>query len=65
MLDLRQRKGWRQVREMLAMGTSQPWPTVPRALSGERTMDAGAILEYFAPLKKWLDEENKGQVCGW
>jgi peptidyl-dipeptidase A len=51
--------------KMLEMGTSQPWPDELAALSGERTMDAGAILEYFAPLKKWLDEENKGQVCGW
>ena len=23
------------------------------------------MLEYFAPLKKWLDEQNKGQTCGW
>jgi peptidyl-dipeptidase A len=51
--------------KMLEMGTSQPWPDELAALSGERTMDASAILEYFAPLKKWLDEENKGQVCGW
>jgi peptidyl-dipeptidase A len=28
-------------------------------------MDASAILDYFAPLKAWLDEQNKGQVCGW
>jgi peptidyl-dipeptidase A len=28
-------------------------------------MDATAILEYFAPLKKWLDEQNKGKMVGW
>jgi peptidyl-dipeptidase A len=28
-------------------------------------MDATAILDYFAPLKKWLDEQNKGQKVGW
>ena len=50
---------------MLEMGTSHPWPDELTALSGEPTMDAGAILEYFAPLKKWLDVANKGQVCGW
>jgi peptidyl-dipeptidase A len=22
-------------------------------------MDASAMLEYFAPLKEWLDEQNK------
>ncbi len=30
-----------------------------------RDMDASAILEYFAPLQKWLEEQNKGQQCGW
>jgi hypothetical protein len=30
-------------------------------------MDATAILDYFAPLKKWLDEENRklGATPGW
>jgi peptidyl-dipeptidase A len=28
-------------------------------------MDATAILDYFAPLKKWLDEQNKGEKLGW
>ncbi len=51
--------------KMLEMGTSQPWPEELAALSGERKMDASAILDYFAPLKTWLDEQNKGQVCGW
>ena len=51
--------------KMLEMGASQPWPDELAALSGERTMDASAILDYFAPLKTWLDEQNKGQVCGW
>ena len=51
--------------KMLEMGTSQPWPDELAALSGERQMDASAILDYFAPLKTWLDEQNKGQVCGW
>jgi peptidyl-dipeptidase A len=51
--------------KMLEMGASQPWPDELAALSGERKMDASAILDYFAPLKVWLDEQNKGQVCGW
>jgi peptidyl-dipeptidase A len=50
---------------MLEMGSSRPWPEALAALSGERTMDASAILDYFAPLKSWLDEQNGGQVCGW
>jgi peptidyl-dipeptidase A len=43
---------------MLQMGMSKPWPEALNALTGETKMDAGAILEYFAPLKKWLDEQN-------
>jgi peptidyl-dipeptidase A len=43
---------------MLQMGMSKPWIEALKALTGETKMDAGAILEYFAPLKKWLDEQN-------
>jgi len=50
---------------MMAMGASKPWPEALEALTGERSMDASAILDYFAPLKSWLDEQNRGQVCGW
>jgi peptidyl-dipeptidase A len=35
------------------------------AITGQRRMDAGAIVEYFAPLKKWLDEQNQGHPVGW
>ena len=42
---------------MLSMGTSKPWPEELAALTGETQMDATAISEYFAPLKKWLDEQ--------
>src|ERR1700722_1837910 len=51
--------------KMLAMGASQPWPDALEVLTGERQTDAGALLEYFAPLKQWLDEENKGKKVGW
>jgi peptidyl-dipeptidase A len=46
------------------MGQSRPWPDALEALTGERKMDASAMLEYFAPLKKWLDEQNKGRKVG-
>jgi peptidyl-dipeptidase A len=51
--------------KMLEMGQSKPWPDELEALTGERQMDAGALLEYFAPLKQWLDEQNKGKKVGW
>ena len=50
---------------MLEMGQSQPWPDALYVLTGERQMDAGAMMEYFAPLKQWLDEQNRGKRVGW
>ncbi|MBZ5611343.1 MAG: M2 family metallopeptidase [Acidobacteriia bacterium] len=50
---------------MLAMGLSRPWPEALEALTGQKQMDATAILDYFAPLKKWLDEQNRGKPVGW
>jgi peptidyl-dipeptidase A len=51
--------------KMLTMGQSKPWPEALEALTGERQTDAGALLEYFAPLKQWLDDQNKGKKAGW
>jgi len=51
--------------KVLAMGQSRPWPDALEALTGQRQMDATAILDYFAPLKKWLDEQNAGHKVGW
>jgi peptidyl-dipeptidase A len=50
---------------MLAMGQSRPWPDALEELTGQRQMDATAIRDYFAPLQKWLDEQNKGKPVGW
>jgi peptidyl-dipeptidase A len=49
---------------MLALGQSRPWPEALEAVTGERTMDAGALLEYFEPLQKWLDQQNRGKKPG-
>jgi peptidyl-dipeptidase A len=56
-----------KLNKMLAMGTSRPWPEELEALTGERQLDAGALLEYFAPLKAWLDEQNRknNNPVGW
>jgi peptidyl-dipeptidase A len=54
-----------KLNKMLEMGQSKPWPDAMEALTGQREADASAIIEYFAPLKKWLDEQNKGMKAGW
>jgi peptidyl-dipeptidase A len=51
--------------KMLEMGQSKPWPDAMEVLTGQSEGDASAILEYFAPLQKWLDEQNKGLKVGW
>jgi peptidyl-dipeptidase A len=52
---------------MLEMGMSKPWPEALKAVTGGSDIDAKAMLEYFAPLKKWLDEQNAaaGVKTGW
>ncbi|HEX7708112.1 MAG TPA: M2 family metallopeptidase, partial [Thermoanaerobaculia bacterium] len=50
---------------MLEMGMSRPWPDALEALTGQREMDATAVVDYFRPLLTWLDDQNKGQQCGW
>jgi peptidyl-dipeptidase A len=56
-----------KLQSMMEMGQSRPWPEALEALTGEKQMDATAILDYFAPLKKWLDEQNakQGNRTGW
>jgi peptidyl-dipeptidase A len=55
----------RRLNAMLGMGQSRPWPDELKVLTGQREMGASAILDYFAPLKKWLDEQNAGKPVGW
>ena len=50
---------------MMEKGASQPWPDTLELFTGTRQMDGSAILEYFQPLRAWLQEENKGRSCGW
>lgn len=50
---------------MLEMGQSQPWQDALEKIAGTREMDASAIRDYFAPLQKWLDEQNQGKPVGW
>ena len=55
----------RRLNAMLSMGQSKPWPEALEALTGSKQMDATAILDYFAPLSKWLDEQLAGKQVGW
>jgi peptidyl-dipeptidase A len=59
------REAGERLKRTLEMGLSRPWPDALEALAGSRRMDASAIADYFAPLKTWLDEQNKGDRIGW
>jgi len=54
-----------RLEKMLAMGMSRPWPEALEALTGQRQMDATAIVDYFRPLLDWLEQQNQGKRCGW
>jgi peptidyl-dipeptidase A len=59
------REAGRRLEAMLALGASRPWPEAMFTLTGERQADASALLEYFAPLQRWLEAQNRGRSCGW
>jgi peptidyl-dipeptidase A len=50
---------------MLKLGLSRPWQDALEQIAGTRAMDASAIRDYFAPLQKWLDQQNQGKPVGW
>jgi peptidyl-dipeptidase A len=54
-----------KLRAMLAMGASKPWPDALEKLTGNREMDASALIEYFTPLMQYLATQNEGRTCGW
>ncbi|XP_077019647.1 angiotensin-converting enzyme isoform X3 [Tamandua tetradactyla] len=60
-------KAGAKLREMLQVGSSQPWQEVLKAMVGSDTLDAQPLLDYFQPVSKWLQEQNQqsGEVLGW
>jgi len=55
----------RRLDALMQLGLSKPWPEALTAMTGSPDMDATAIVDYFAPLKTWLDEQIKGRPVGW
>jgi peptidyl-dipeptidase A len=53
------KKAGAKLQAMLEMGASKPWQEALKAVSGEEKIDGNALIEYFAPLKVWLDDQNK------
>lgn len=55
----------KKLRAMLEMGSSKPWQDAMEAVTGQRELDASAIIDYFQPLMVYLEEQNRGRDCGW
>ncbi|NBW84494.1 MAG: peptidase M2 family protein [Proteobacteria bacterium] len=54
-----------KLRAMLALGQSQDWQTALEALTGTRELSGKSMLNYYQPLKDWLDIQNAERTCGW
>ena len=59
------RAAGQQLARMLAAGQSKPWQEILADATGERQMDATAIVDYFQPLVAWLERQNQGKPVGW
>lgn len=59
------KKAGEKLWEMMKLGSSQPWPKALALVTGQESMDASALREYFKPLEDWLRTKNEGQKCGW
>ena len=54
-----------KLRSMLSLGQSKPWQEALEAMIDDKELSGKAMLNYYAPLKQWLDQENEGRACGW
>merc|ERR550525_2138706 len=56
-----------KLKEMLVLGASRPWKEAMMKMTGQPEMSTKAIREYFEPLEKWLEEQNRlaGVSVGW
>ena len=54
-----------KLRAMLALGQSKDWQTALEALTGTRDLSGKSMLNYYQPLKDWLDIQNADRNCGW
>ncbi len=48
----------------LSKGATQDWRKLLKEATGEE-LSTRALAEYFAPLQKWLEKQNKGRQLGW
>jgi peptidyl-dipeptidase A len=52
------------LRGIMEKGATEDWRKVLRDATGE-DLSTRAMVEYYAPLMTWLQEQNKGRPIGW
>ncbi len=52
------------LRSIMIQGATHDWRTILKNATGE-DLSTRAMLEYYAPLMAWLQEQNKGRPIGW
>ncbi|XP_078741069.1 angiotensin-converting enzyme 2-like [Lampetra fluviatilis] len=52
---------------MLKLGKSEAWTKALEQVASTTTMDSKPLIDYFEPLYRWLQEDNRrhGQTVGW
>jgi peptidyl-dipeptidase A len=51
-------------RKIMEKGKTEDWRKVIKEATGEE-LSTRAMVEYYAPLMKWLQEQNTGRQIGW
>ena len=49
----------------MAMGQSLPWQDAFENITGSRKLSGSSVMNYYKPLKDWLDKQNENRICGW
>ncbi|HVT72883.1 MAG TPA: M2 family metallopeptidase [Lacunisphaera sp.] len=51
-------------RKIMEQGKTRDWRTILKEATGEE-LSTRAMVDYYAPLMQWLQEQNKGRPIGW
>ena len=49
----------------MALGRSVPWQDAFKEITGTEKLSGKSIMNYYKPLKEWLDIQNENRTCGW
>tara|TARA_B100000768_G_scaffold182045_1_gene208794 strand:- start:3112 stop:4926 length:1815 start_codon:yes stop_codon:yes gene_type:complete len=59
------KKAGEKIISTMAIGQSLPWQDSFEKITGSRDLSGRSVMNYYKPLKDWLDKENENRMCGW